>query len=71
MAEGKRETGENPVRSRHCIRGARRQRSHWQQSREGGAGVQQVMEDAGLESPFREGVLEQTADFIREKLQLQ
>ena len=39
--------------------------------RDYGAGVQQVMEDAGLESPFREGVLEQTADFIREKLQLQ
>ena len=34
------------------------------------AGVQQVMQDAGLESPFREGVLEQTAAFIREKLKL-
>ena len=32
------------------------------------AGVQKVMEDAGLESPFREGVLEQTAAFFREKL---
>lgn len=32
------------------------------------AGVQKIMEDAGLESPFREGVLEQTAAFFREKL---
>ena len=34
------------------------------------AGVQQVMEDAKLESPFREGVLEQMASFFREKLEL-
>lgn len=35
-----------------------------------GAGVQQVMEDAGLDSPFRDGVLEQTAAFFREALSL-
>ena len=34
------------------------------------AGVQQVMEDAELESPFREGVLEQTAEFFIKKLKL-
>ena len=34
------------------------------------AGVRQVMEDAGLESPFREDVLEQTADFFRAELGL-
>lgn len=35
------------------------------------AGVQQVMQDAKLESPFRDGVLEQTAEFFKEKLGLQ
>ncbi|MBQ6159903.1 MAG: hypothetical protein IJK24_03040 [Oscillospiraceae bacterium] len=34
------------------------------------AGVQAVMEGAGLESPFREGVLDQTAEFFREALGL-
>ena len=35
------------------------------------AGVQQVMEDADLESPFHEGVLEQTAEFFTQELGLQ
>ena len=34
------------------------------------AGIQQVMEDAELENPFREEVLEQTAAFFKEKLGL-
>lgn len=35
------------------------------------AGVQKVMEDAGLENPFRDGAMEQTARFLREKLGLE
>lgn len=38
--------------------------------REYGAGVQQIMEDAGLDNPFREEVLSETGDFFREKLGL-
>ncbi|MBO4418607.1 MAG: hypothetical protein J5789_02105 [Oscillospiraceae bacterium] len=38
--------------------------------REYGAGVQQVMEDAGLESPFRDGVLEQSAEFFLDRFGL-
>lgn len=38
--------------------------------REGGAGVQQVMEDAQLDNPFRSVSLSETADFFREKLGL-
>ena len=34
------------------------------------AGVQQVMEDAGLENPFRDEVLEQAAAFFRQELGL-
>ena len=34
------------------------------------AGVQQVMEDAELESPFRDDVIEQTAEFFRKQLGL-
>lgn len=34
------------------------------------AGVQQVMEDAELESPFRDDVIEQTAEFFRKQLSL-
>jgi hypothetical protein len=34
------------------------------------AGVQQVMEDAGLANPFRDGVIEETAEFFTEKLKL-
>lgn len=34
------------------------------------AGVQQVMEDAGLQNPFREEVLEQAAAFFRQELGL-
>ena len=33
--EGKRETGENPVRSRHCKRGAKANSGHWPEGREG------------------------------------
>lgn len=36
--------------------------------REYGAGVQQVMEDAGLNNPFRDEVLRETADFFLDKL---
>ena len=39
-------------------------------NREAAAGVQQVMADASLESPFREGVLEQTAAFFLKELDL-
>lgn len=35
------------------------------------AGVQQVMEDAGLENPFREGAIGETARFIAAQLNLQ
>ena len=38
--------------------------------REGGAGVQQVMEDAEMSNPFRAESLSETAAFIREKLGL-
>ena len=38
--------------------------------REYGAGVQQVMEDAGMDNPFRDEVLRETADFFMEKLGL-
>ena len=38
--------------------------------REYGAGVQQVMEDAGLDNPFRDEVLRETADFFLDKLGL-
>ena len=38
--------------------------------RESGAGVQQVMEDAQLDNPFRSGSLSEIADFFREKLGL-
>lgn len=34
------------------------------------AGVQQFMEDAGLENPFRDGGVADSADFIREELGL-
>ena len=36
--------------------------------REYGAGVQQVMEDAGLDNPFRDEVLRETADFFLDEL---
>lgn len=39
--------------------------------REHEAGVQQVMEDAGLENPFREGAIAETARFIAAQLNLQ
>ena len=39
--------------------------------REHEAGVQQVMEDAGLENPFREGAIGETARFIEAQLNLQ
>ena len=32
-----RETGETPVRSRHCVGGVLRQKGHWASAREGGA----------------------------------
>ena len=35
------------------------------------AGVQQVMEDAGLENPFRDGAIAETARFIRDQLGVQ
>lgn len=38
--------------------------------REYGAGVQQVMENAGMDNPFRDEVLRETADFFLEKLGL-
>ena len=34
------------------------------------AGIQQVMKDAGLENPFRDDVLEETAAFFRRELGL-
>lgn len=38
--------------------------------RDDGAGIQQVMEDAGLKSPFADGALENAAEFLRRELNL-
>ena len=38
--------------------------------RDDGAGIQQVMEDAGLQSPFADGALKKAAEFLRRELKL-